>query len=74
MKYIVLTINHKGRELWELWRALPGARKAFNLASARVPEELSAAFLYVLPGEDDNIRAAIEAVKSGQAVILDRNP
>jgi hypothetical protein len=37
-----------------------------------VPTERQAAYLYEVPGENDP-RAALEAVKAGKAVILDRS-
>jgi|HubBroStandDraft_6_1064221.scaffolds.fasta_scaffold4852075_1 hypothetical protein len=72
MAYVVRTVDLEGRERVKVWRALPDARDAFALADGYVPSERVAAYLYEVPGEDD-ARAAVQAVKDGKAVILDRS-
>ncbi len=73
MAYVVRTIDLEGRERVKVWRALPDAKDAFDLANAYVPSERQAAYLYEVLGED-NPHAAVESVKAGKAVILDRSP
>ena len=75
MTYVVrVTQTHpeEGDE-YRVFRALPDAAKLFKAADAAVPAQHKAAYLYEVPGED-NPSAAIDAVKAGKAVILNRDP
>ncbi len=59
---------------FKAYAALPDARKRFRPASRRVMTgDLRGAFLFEVPGVAD-ARAAINLVKAGKAVLIDRDP
>jgi hypothetical protein len=72
MAYVVRATHPEHGDRYKVFRALPDARDLFELGSGLVlRNEREAAYLYEVPGEDD-ARAAVEAVKVDNALILDK--
>ena len=73
MVYVVRVTDLDHEERYKVYRALPDAREVFGMANRAVwLSERKAAYLYEVPGEDDPLRTR-EAVKAGNAIILDRD-
>jgi hypothetical protein len=72
MAYVVRVTDPEHGDRYKAFRALPDAMAIFRAADIAVPETRDAAYLYEVPGEDDP-GAAIEAVKVGKAIILNRD-
>ena len=73
MAYVVRAVHPDHGDRYKVFRALPDARELFDQANTLVLlNERDAAYLYEVPREDD-ARAAVEAVKAGKAIILDRS-
>ena len=72
MAYAVRVTHPEHGDRYKVFRALPDAREIFKLADTLVPDSRDAAYLYEVSAED-NPSAAIEAVKTGKAVILNRD-
>jgi hypothetical protein len=74
MAYVVRTTDAELGDRYKVFRKLPDARGLFCSANSLVTSGVrDAAYLYEVPGEDD-ARAAVVAVKTGNAIILDRSP
>ncbi|MGA2088089.1 MAG: hypothetical protein ABSG66_04135 [Stellaceae bacterium] len=70
--YIVRILRADGREDFKAFAALPDAKKRFRAGYAHIPDIVSGVALFEAPGIED-ARAAVEAVKTGKAVILDKD-
>jgi hypothetical protein len=72
MAYVVRVTHAEDGDRYKVFRALPAAMEMFRAADIAVPETRSAAYLYEVLGENDP-RAARDAVKAGNAVLLNRD-
>jgi len=72
MAYVVRVTHPEDGDRYKVFRALPDAMEIFKAADIAVPETRNAAYLYEVSGEDDP-RSAVEAVKAGKAVLLNRD-
>jgi hypothetical protein len=72
MAYVVRVTHPEHGDRYKVFRGLLDAREVFKAADALVPDSRDAAYLYEVSGEDDP-SAAVEAVKAGKAVILNRD-
>jgi hypothetical protein len=72
MAYVVRVTHPAKDDQYKAFTAVPDAKALFDSADVMVRDEREATYLYEVPGEDD-LRAGVQAVQAGKAIIFRRD-